>query len=132
MTYTHGVQTVNTYDNGKRVIKSGAVGSTNVEEVRWLTEKLVSLTSAWRNTGWGYVVDISAMAPCTPEVSRELVGLHRTLAAAGCKAMAFVNFAAFITGAQAKEHQKKSNTDIQEGHFRTEEDALKWLGTVIR
>ncbi|MBQ8781521.1 MAG: hypothetical protein IJZ72_07610 [Oscillospiraceae bacterium] len=46
--------------------------------------------------------------------------------------MAFVNFAAFITGAQAKEHQKKSNTVIQENTFKTEEEAIKRLDPVIK
>lgn len=130
MTYTHGAQTVETIA-GKRVLKSGAVGSTNVEEVRWLTEKLVSLSSAWKSSGWAYIVDISSMSPVTPDVSQELVNLHKKLAAAGCKAMAFVNFASFVTGAQAKEHQKKSNTLIQEGQFKTEAEAIKWIDTII-
>lgn len=131
MTYNHGAQTIQTYP-GKRIIKSGAVGSTNVEEVKWLIEKLVSLSSSWKNDGWAYIVEISKMAPVTPDVSEELVNLHKKLSASGCKAMAFVNFAAFITGAQAKEHQKKSNTAIQENTFRTEEEAMKWIDTIIK
>lgn len=131
MTYTHGVQTIDTYP-GKRVIKSGAVGSTNAEEVKWLTDKLVSLSASWKAQGWAYIVDISKMSPVTPDVSEVLVDLHKQLSAAGCKAMAFVNFAAFITGAQAKEHQKKSNTAIQEGTFRTEDEAMKWIDTIIK
>ena len=107
MKFTHGAQIVETYP-GKRVIKSGAVGATNAEEVKWLTEKLVSLAASWKAQGWAYIVDISKMSPVTPDVSEVLVDLHKQLSAAGCKAMAFVNFAAFITGAQAKEHQKKS------------------------
>ncbi len=130
MTYKHGAQTIDTYA-GKKVLKSGAVGSTTVEEVKWLTEKLVSLSVAWKSTGWAYIVDISSMSPVTPDISQELVNLHKKLAASGCKAMAFVNFASFITGAQAKEHQKKSNTLIQEGQFRTEAEALKWIDTIV-
>ena len=126
-----GAQTIETY-TGKKYIKSGAVGATTAGEVRWLTEKLVSLSAAWKSSGWGYIVDIGKMSPCTPDVSEELVNLHKQLSAAGCKAMAFVNFAAFITGAQAKEHQKKSNTVIQEGTFKTEEEAIKWLDTIIK
>ena len=74
MTYTHGVQTIDTYP-GKRVIKSGAVGSTNAEEVKWLTEKLVTLSGAWKAQGWAYIVDISKMSPVTPDISAELVNL---------------------------------------------------------
>ena len=131
MTFKNGSQTIETYP-GKRVIKSGAVGATNAEEVKWLTEKLVSLATSWKTQGWAYIVDISKMSPVTPDVSEVLVELHKKLSAAGCKAMAFVNFAAFVTGIQAKEHQKKSHTDIQEGTFKTEEDAMKWIDTIIK
>ena len=72
------------------------------------------------------------MSPASPEVSEVLVTLHKRLADAGCKVMAFVNFASFITGAQAKEHQKKSNTGIIENTFRTEEEAMTWIETVLK
>ena len=131
MKWTHGAQTVETY-MGKRVIKSGAVGATNAAEVRWLTQTLVSSSMAWKAQGWGYIVDISQMAPVTPDVSQELIILHQKLTAAGCRAMAFVEQGAFYTAAQAKQHQKESKAIIQEGHFRTEEEALQWIARIIR
>ena len=131
MKMTNGAQTIETYP-GKRIIKSGAVGATIVAEVEWLIEKLISLSAQWKFSGWAYIVEISNMSPASPEVSEVLVTLHKRLSAAGCKVMAFVNFASFITGAQAKEHQKKSNTGIIENTFRTEEDALKWIETVLK
>ena len=68
----------------------------------------------------------------TPDVSAELVNLHKKLSASGCKAMAFVNFASFITGAQARDHQKKSNAAIQENTFKTEAEAMKWIESIIK
>ncbi len=130
MTYNHGAQTIETYE-GKRIIKSGAVGATNAEEVKWLIDGLTKLSVPFKNDGWGYICDIGKMAPVTPDVSEILVGLHKRLAECNCKAMAFVNFAAFITGAQAKEHSKKSHTGIVEATFRTEEEAIKWIESVI-
>lgn len=131
MKLSHGSQTVETIP-GKRVLKSGAVGATNAEEVRWLANTLAANSAAWKTSGWGYIVDISKMSPATPDVSAELVQLHKKLTMAGCKAMAFVEFGAFYTAAQARQHQKQSNAAIQEGHFKTEEEALKWLSTIIR
>ena len=131
MKFTHGAQVVETI-TGKRVIKSSAAGATNVEEVKWLTNKLVATSAPWKTTGWAYIVDISKMAPATPDVSKELINLHSQLTAAGCKAMAFVEGAAFVLAAQAKEHQKQSHAIIREGHFRTEAEALKWVDTIIR
>lgn len=131
MKYSHGAQTIETIA-GKRAIKSGAVGATNVEEIRWLINQLVTLSGAWKTTGWAYIIDITKMAPAAPEVSAELINLHKQLTAAGCKAMAFVEGGAFMVAAQAKEHQKQSHAIIKEGHFRTEAEALAWIDTVVR
>ena len=131
MKLTHGAQTVETI-NGKRAIKSGAVGATTAEEIRWLINTLVSVSSPWKTSGWAYIVDITKMSPATPEVSKELVSLHSKLTAAGCKAMAFVEGGAFFVAAQAKEHQKQSHAAIVEGHFRTEAEALTWVDSIIR
>ena len=131
MKFTHGAQTVETIA-GKKAIKSGAVGATTVEEIRWLINQLTTLSGAWKVTGWAYIVDITKMSPAAPEVSAELVNLHKKLTAAGCRAMAFVEGSAFMVAAQAKAHQKQSNAAIQEGHFRTEAEALTWVDTVVR
>ena len=131
MKYTHGTQTVETIA-GKKIVKSGAVGSTNVEEVKWLTKTLVSASAVWKATGWGYICDITKMSPVTPDVSEELINLHKELAVAGCKAIAFLDFCSFMTGAQAKEHQKKSNSPFKEGHFKSEEEAVKWLEETVK
>lgn len=131
MKFTHGVQVVETIA-GKRAIKSSAAGATNAEEVKWLTKTLVTTAAPWKASGWAYIVDISKMAPATPDVSKELINLHTQLTAAGCRAMAFVEGAAFVLAAQAKEHQKQSHSMIKEGHFRTEAEALKWVDTIIR
>lgn len=131
MVLTKGAQKVEVYAD-KRAVKSGAVGSTNVEEVRWLTNTLAQQSMAWKLSGWAYICDISQMQPASPEVSKELIALHKQLVVSGCKAIAFVEGASFFTAAQAKEHQKQSKAAIQEGHFRTEAEALKWIASIVK
>lgn len=131
MNLKHGAQTVETIA-GKKYIKSGAVGSTTLEEIQWLTKTLSTQSTAWKFTGWGYISDISKMSPVSPDISAELVNLHKALEDANCKAMAFVVGGSFFTDAQAKTHQKQSKTGIQEGHFRTEAEAIAWLDTIIK
>lgn len=130
MKTTFGVQTVETFA-GKRIIKSGAVGSTTVEEVQWLTKTLATNAAAWKRTGWAYICDISKMSPVTPDISKELVNLHKVLEESGCKAMAFVAAGALFTDAQAKVHQKQSHAAVQEGHFKSEAEAIAWIETII-
>lgn len=131
MKTTHGAQTVETY-TGKRIIKSGAVGSTTVEEVQWLTKTLEKSAAPWKSTGWAYICDISKMSPVTPDISKELVNLHKVLEESGCKAMAFVAANAIFTDAQAKVHQKQSQAAVQEGHFKSEAEAIAWVETIIK
>ena len=131
MNVKHGAQTVETVD-GKKIVKSGAVGATTLEEIQWLTKTLVSASAAWKLSGWGYISDISKMSPVTPDISAELVNLHKALETSNCKAMAFVVGSAIFTDAQAKNHQKQSHAGIQEGHFKTEAEALAWLDTIIK
>ncbi|MBE6901743.1 MAG: hypothetical protein E7478_04655 [Ruminococcaceae bacterium] len=131
MNQKHGAQTVETI-MGKKYIKSGAVGSTTLEEIQWLTKTLVNASAAWKATGWGYISDISKMSPVTPDISAELVNLHKALETSNCKAMAFVVGSSIFTDAQAKSHQKQSKAGIQEGHFKTEAEAIAWLDTIVK
>ncbi len=131
MKLVHGAQTVEVL-TGKRIIKSGAVGATTAEEIRWLINTLVTNSAAWKTSGWAYMVDITKMSPASPEVSQELVQLHTKLTAAGCRAMAFVEGSAIFLAAQAKQHQKQSHAAILEGHFKTEAEALKWISTIVK
>lgn len=131
MKQVRGAQTVETIV-GKRIIKSGANGATNVDEIKWLINTLVTNSAPWKTKGWAYMIDITKMAPAAPEVSKELVNLHSALLNAGCKAMAFVEGSAFMVAAQAKGHEKQANTGIREGHFKTEPEALKWIDTIVK
>lgn len=112
---------------GSRIVKSGAIGKTNIEEIKWLTETILTISKQWETQGWGYLVDISHMAPVTKEESKTLIDLHVSVAQSGCNFIAFVDKSSFMTAAQALQHSKISNTDIEERHFRKEEDAINWL-----
>lgn len=126
----HGVQEIHVHSD-KRVIKSGATGSTNVEEVRWLADKLVEYAEPWKECGWGYLVDIGDMTPVSSEISKELVELHKKLEEIGCKAIAFIDPDVFVIAVQAKNHQRKSKASYKEKHFRTEAEAFAWLEKIL-
>lgn len=126
----HGAQKIHVYSE-KRIIKSSAVGETNVQEVRWLADRMVEYAAEWKECGWGYLVGISEMAPVTSDVSVELIELHKKLELAGCKAIAFVKADAFVISVQAKKHQKKSKASYKEEYFKTEEEAFAWLEKML-
>lgn len=126
----HGTQQIYVHSD-KRIIKSGAVGETTLEEVRWLEGKMLEYAKPWQESGWGYLVDIEMMTPVSPDISKELVEFHKKLEGAGCKAIAFIDPGAFAIAAQAKKHQKKSKASYKEKHFKTEEEAIAWLVKVL-
>lgn len=117
---------------GKRVIKSATVGKGTVEQIKWLTKQLVSQSVPYKATGWAYLVDISKMDPVTPEVSAELVEMTKAIVAAGCKVTAFVEGGSYMTAAQVKQHQKSANATVQEGHFSTEAEAMKFIDGILK
>lgn len=127
----HGAQQIHVYSE-KRVIKSSAVGATNVEEVRWLKDKMLEYAADWKDCGWGYLVGIEEMTPVDADVSKELIELHKKLEQAGCKAIAFVDPDAFVIAVQAKKHQRKSKASYKEKHFKTDEEAFAWLEKILK
>ena len=115
----------------KRIIKSKAVGTTTLAEVKWLSDNIIENATPWKEQGWVYVVGIGDMEPVSHEISVELIEFHKRLEAVGCKAIAFVDPDAFIIAFQAKKHQKKSKASYVEKHFRTEEEALEWAEKLL-
>lgn len=127
----HGAQQIHVYVD-QRIIKSSAVGSTTVEEVQWLTDKILEYAAEWKECGWGYLVGIGEMTPVSADVSQELIVLHKKLEEAGCKAIAFIDPDVFVIAAQAKNHQRKSKAAYKEKHFRTEEEATAWIEKILQ
>ena len=48
---------------GRKIVLSAGVGKTNVEELKWLTETVLSSAKSWKGTGWAYIADCSQMSP---------------------------------------------------------------------
>lgn len=125
-----GAQSVETVA-GRKVVISSAVGKTNVDELKWLTDTVLASAAAWKNTGWAYIADCSKMDPVSPAESGELVTMTKKFVAAGCKAFAFAEGKSIMLKVQAKKNTERSNTGIAEGHFATTAEALEWLKKTV-
>lgn len=121
-----GAQSVETVP-GRKVVISSAVGKTNVDELKWLTDTVLASAAAWKSTGWAYIADCSKMDPVSPAESGELITMTKKFVAAGCKAFAFAEGKSIMLKIQAKKNTERSNTGIAEGHFATTAEALEWL-----
>ena len=90
-----GAQSVETVP-GRRIVVSSAVGNTNVDEIKWLTNIVLASASQWKNTGWAYVADCSKMDPVSPAEGGELVAMTKKFVEAGCKAFGFAEGTSII------------------------------------
>lgn len=126
MAKRNGTQTVELIP-GRNIVLSSAVGKTNLEELKWLTETILKEAKQWETTGWAYIADCSQMPPVFPMESVALVEMTKRFVEAGCKAIAFVEGKSFMIRIQAHTHIVNSHTDVKEGHFDTREKALDWI-----
>lgn len=126
MAETNGAQTVEVI-SGRKVILSTGVGKTNIDELKWLTETVLSHAKNWKFTGWAYIADCSQMKPVSPAEGGELVKMTKAFVDAGCKAFAFAEGQSVMLKIQAKKNTERSETGVDEGHFATVEEALEWL-----
>jgi len=126
MSKKNGAQTVDVIP-GRKIVLSAGVGKTNVDELKWLTETVLTSAKAWKTTGWAYIADCSQMSPVTPAEGGELVNMTKKFVEAGCKAFAFAEGKSVLLKVQAQKNTERSKTGIIEGHFETVDEALAWL-----
>ena len=126
MAKKNGAQTVEV-SPGRKIVLSSAVGKTNIDELKWLTETVLESAKLWKNTGWAYVADCSQMSPVTASEGGELVTMTKKFVDAGCQAFGFAEGKSIMLKIQAQKNTERSQTGVTEGHFVTVEEALDWL-----
>ena len=126
MAKKNGAQSVETIP-GRKIVLSAGVGKTNVDELKWLTDTVLSSAKLWKASGWAYIADCSKMEPVSPAEGGELVTMTKKFVEAGCKAFAFAEGTSVLLKVQAQKNTQRSQTGIAEAHFATVEEALDWL-----
>lgn len=126
MAKQNGAQSVEVIP-GRKIVLSAGVGKTNIDELKWLTETVLSSASAWKSTGWAYIADCSQMSPVGPAEGGELVQMTKKFVEAGCKAFAFAEGKSLMLKVQAQKNTERSQTGVAEAHFATVDEALAWL-----
>ena len=122
----NGAQSVETI-SGRHIVLSAGVGKTNIDELKWLEETVLSEAKAWKTTGWAYIADCSQMSPVSPAEGTQLVHMTQAFVDAGCKAFGFAEGKSIMLKVQAQKNTERSQTGIIEGHFETVEEVLTWL-----
>ena len=126
MAKKNGAQSVEVIP-GRRIVLSAGVGKTNIDELKWLMQTVLTEAAAWKASGWAYIADCSQMSPVSPAEGGELVTMTKKFVEAGCKAMGFAEGSSVMLKVQAQKNTERSQTGIAEGHFATVEEVLDWL-----
>ena len=116
---------------GRKIVLSAGVGKTNVDELKWLTETVLSSAKMWKSSGWAYIADCSKMEPVSPAEGGELVTMTKKFVEAGCKAFAFAEGKSVLLKVQAQKNTQRSETGVLEGHFATVDEVLTWLKDTV-
>ncbi len=116
---------------GRKIVLSAGVGTTNIDELKWLTETVLAEAAAWKATGWAYIADCSQMKPVSPSEAGELVTMTKKFVEAGCKAFGFAEGKSIMLKVQAQKNTERSQTGVAEGHFATVPEVLEWLQNEI-
>lgn len=130
MAKKNGAQSVEVIP-GRRIVLSAGVGKTNIDELKWLTETVLTEAKAWKGIGWAYIADCSQMSPVSASEGGELVNMTKKFVEAGCKAFGFAEGKSIMLKVQAKKNTERSETGVAEGHFETVDEVLNWLKTEI-
>ena len=128
MAKKNGAQSVEVIP-GRRIVLSAGVGKTNIDELKWLTQTVLTEAAAWKATGWAYVADCTKMEPVGPGEIGQLVEMTKAFVEAGCKAFGFAEGDSLMLKVQTKKNTQMSDTGVIEGHFATVPEVLEWLKT---
>lgn len=115
---------------GRNILKSAGVGVWKPEYVEDLIKNLLELAKNFQGEDFAYIADPSNMSPIlSKETSAVFTKLHSVLGKAGCKAVAFLDGNTAAMKLQSQKHQNLSEVkEMLVLHFKTEEEALNWLG----
>lgn len=119
-----------TYDvPGRRVVWTDGIGQAQADDIRGVIEYVLKKAKTFGNNKWAYIPGIDKMSPIFDTETQQLFAeMHKKCEAAGCVAMAFVSGGMAAIKVQSKRHQQLSQAGkLVVEHFRTAEDALKWL-----
>ena len=113
---------------GRKIVWTDGIGQADPQAVIECTEYVLEKAKALV-AEMGIYSGIDKMDPIFDSETQNLFAeMPRRCEAAGCVAMAFVAGGMATIKVQAKRHQQKSQAGkLISEHFRTADDALKWL-----
>ena len=116
-------------DSDRRIVYSRGHGIAHAHEIEWLYETIEEVTKDWQDDkGFAYMAFIEDLQQVSPKGSTRYVELHKTLEAAGCKCIAYIEGNSYEVSVQSYKHKQMSQTPATiNKYFATKDEGLAWL-----
>ncbi|MCR5419817.1 MAG: hypothetical protein K6E98_02280 [Lachnospiraceae bacterium] len=116
-------------DPDRRIVYSRGHGVAHAHEIEWLYGTIIEFASEWKDEkGFVYMAYIEDLKQVSPKGSGQYVKLHESLAASGCKCIAYIEGNSYEVSVQSSKHKQMSNTPQTENrYFITAAEGLEWF-----
>lgn len=117
-------------DENRKIVYSKGTGIAHAHEIEWLYETIVEFAkeSNYIGNDWGYMAFIENLQQVSPKGSSRYVELHKSLEAAGCKYIAYIEGNSYEVSVQSSKHKEMSQTPgTVNKYFITKDEGLKWF-----
>lgn len=117
-------------DDERKIVYSRGTGVAHAHEIEWLYETIVEFAkeSCFTDNDWAYMAFIEELQQVSPKGSSRYVELHKSLEAAGCKYIAYIEGNSYEVSVQSSKHKEMSQTPgTVNKYFITKDEGLAWF-----
>ena len=117
-------------DDERKIVYSRGSGVAHAHEIEWLYETIVEFAkeSCFTDNDWAYMAFIEELQQVSPKGSSRYVELHKSLEAAGCKYIAYIEGNSYEVSVQSSKHKEMSQTPgTVNKYFITKDEGLAWF-----
>lgn len=116
-------------DEDRHIVYSKGSGIARAHEIAELYETIAEFSKEFpEGCNWGYMAFIEELQQVSPKGSTQYVELHKTLEAAGCKYIAYIEGNSYEVSVQSYKHKQMSQTPgTINKYFATKDEGLKWF-----
>lgn len=116
-------------DSDRHIVYSRGEGIAHAHEIEELYENIAILAKEFpEGESWAYMAFIEELQQVSPKGSSRYVELHKTLEAAGCKFIAYIEGNSYEVSVQSFKHKQMSQTPgTINKYFATKDEGLAWF-----
>lgn len=116
-------------DETRNIVYSRGSGVARAHQIAELYENIADMARNFpEGEPWAYMAFIEELQQVSPKGSSQYVELHKTLEAAGCKYIAYIEGNSYEVSVQSYKHKQLSHTPgTINKYFATMQEGLDWF-----